>query len=82
VAVWAGSLSDLYCFEPAKNTWKTILPSGPKPSKVYKPGFASAPDGVIYHIGGRNDDGKREGAQWGCARALIVRFRHDSRKYD
>jgi hypothetical protein len=62
----------VYCFEPAKNTWKTISPSGPKPSKVYKPGFSSTLDGVIYQMGGSLTDGKQGGSGAGtCARVLI-----------
>jgi hypothetical protein len=48
----AGRLNDLYCYDPTTNTWKAMSPSGPTPPKVYTPGFASAPDGMIYNLGG------------------------------
>ena len=57
----AGKLNDLYRYDPVKNTWTLISPSGPTPSPVYYPGFAAASDGVIYHLGGNGVDGNGAG---------------------
>jgi hypothetical protein len=71
----AGRLNDLYCYDPTANTWKAISPSGPTPPKVYTPGFASAPDGMIYNLGGdfenckvpepERKSGARAARRWG-----------------
>jgi hypothetical protein len=50
-------LNDLYSFDPATVTWKTLMPTGPSPSPRKYMGFVAIPDGLLYLYGGYNVPG-------------------------